>query len=124
MPNASDWVATVLTAALGSRCTDLLCAEISQADRELLALKREILLIEKNKAALEELLRGQQSARDTLLEARQAFLDRVITGKGPNAGPKTLGWYQSRTDVLAECGFDDGEAAMKWQEENLKNWRR
>lgn len=124
MPNASDWVATVLTVALGSRCTDLISAEISQADKELLALKREILTIEKNKAGLEELLRGQQTARDTMLEARQGFLERVITGKGPNAGPKTLGWYQSRTDILAECGFEDAEVAMRWQEEAIKNWRR
>lgn len=123
MPNASEWVSTVLSTALNVRGTDLTLAEIKQVNAELLEIERQALVLKRRKAALEESLGAQQAARDNRLEARQDLLERVIAGKRSGKDVYCLSWYESRSDVLEACGFDSPEDAVKWQDAELRKWQ-
>lgn len=123
MPNASEWVSEVLTAALGTRSSDIAIAELKHLDQEIIALKRETLGLEKRKTSLEDSLRAQQAVRNRSMTARQDLLERVILRDGVQYGPRDRNWYSSRVDVLNECGFSDAMEAMEWQDRELRKWR-
>ena len=123
MPNASEWVSMVLSTALKTRSTDLTLAEIRQVNAEMLETERQLLLMKRRKATLEESLGAQQAVRDNHQDARHDLLERVLTGKRNGKDVYCLSWYESRSDVLQECGFDSAEDAVSWQDEQLRKWR-
>lgn len=123
MPNASEWVSMVLSTALKTRSMDLTLAELKQVNGELLELDRQALTLKRRKAALEESMGAHQSLRDQYQDARQDLLERVITGKRSGKDVYCLSWYESRSDILQECGFDSAEDAVSWQDEQLRKWR-
>lgn len=123
MPNASEWVSMILSTALKTRSMDLTLAELKQVNGDLLELERQALVLKRKKASLEESIGAQQSLRDQYQDARQDLLERVITGKRSGKDVYCLSWYESRSDVLQECGFDSAEDAVGWQDEQLSKWQ-
>ena len=123
MPNASEWVSMILSTALKTRSMDITLAELRQVNGEILELKRQMLVMERRKATLEESIGAQQSLKDQFQDARQDLLERVIAGRRSGNDVHCLSWYESRSDVLAACGFDSADEAVGWQDEQLRKWQ-